>query len=350
MFAGNTVDLLFSLGGGDPSIAASRRAINEAGQVTFFTQFADITTAVGLFTPELSISGVSSVAWEDAGWTLGLTPGAVHAVAIDPAVGLTVAGPAGDVVVRALTVGGGEGVGRFELGSGVVGVAEGVSVVERGVLAGSGVIDGDLAVGAMGRVEVVIDASGGGALVGDGGDGAAAGDRVDVTGSVSLGGTLGVVLEGAALPEIGDEVVVMTYADRGGTVFGLLEGVVLDEGLALAPEFGAGSLVLRASVPGDVNLDDRVGVSDPVDVRASLRDVAGGGELGFGRLQRGRFGVGIGPELAGVELWFRAGGERGVGLELGGGGGDGGDRRGGVARAGGGGVGPGGGGGDADWP
>ena len=91
---------------------------------------------------------------------------------------------------------------------------------------------------------------------------------IDVDGTVTLAGTLRVELvgEGGERPEIGEVFVLMTFADRGGTVFseevGEFIGVGIETGYALAPIYTDTEVRVRAAVPGDLNLDDRVSVAD----------------------------------------------------------------------------------------
>ena len=85
-------------------------------------------------------------------------------------------------------------------------------------------------------------------------------DELNVTGPASLQGTLDIDVIGA-LPEIGDEVVLMTYGARIGR-FDAIAGTVLNTALSLAPVFSPAALTLRVTVPGDVNFDDIVSVSD----------------------------------------------------------------------------------------
>ena len=96
-------------------------------------------------------------------------------------------------------------------------------------------------------------------------------DLIAVTGSVSLDGVLDVVLlSPESRPAVGVEFEVMRYGSRSaGTMFNQIHGTQLDTGYALAPRFsdttGDGAddaLIVRASIPGDLNLDNRVSVAD----------------------------------------------------------------------------------------
>ena len=88
--------------------------------------------------------------------------------------------------------------------------------------------------------------------------------RSSVTGSAVLNGTLAIALDESFTPDLGTVFVdVMTFASHTGTFDGT-SGAVIATDLAIAPLFSAGgdALNLRASIPGDVNLDDHVSVAD----------------------------------------------------------------------------------------
>jgi hypothetical protein len=117
------------------------RAINALGQVAYSASFTDGTSGLLIYTPDLRWRETFSSSWDSAErWTLGLQPGAVHDVFIDPGVALTVTGPAGNAAVRSLTVGGGTGTATLALAGGNLVAANGVQIASRGVLTGSGVI------------------------------------------------------------------------------------------------------------------------------------------------------------------------------------------------------------------
>ena len=88
-------------------------------------------------------------------------------------------------------------------------------------------------------------------------------DQLDITGQVTLDGTLDVaLLNPGTRPLLGTEFQVMLFADRGGSMFSDIQGTLIDTDYALAPLFTDTNLVIRASIPGDLNLDNRVSVAD----------------------------------------------------------------------------------------
>ena len=95
-------------------------------------------------------------------------------------------------------------------------------------------------------------------------------DRLVVTGDVALDGELRVqLLNDGTLPNLGTEYPVLTYGNRIG-MFETVTGTLINTSLALAPLITDSddpdevddSLVLRASIPGDLNMDDTVSVAD----------------------------------------------------------------------------------------
>ena len=107
-------------------------------------------------------------------------------------------------------------------------------------------------------------------------------DQLNIANLVTLQGTLHVDftpggLFGDDLPPLGSEYVVMTYGTRddgrGPSMFDAITGTLVQPDFALAPLFTepadatdatatANSLILRASIPGDLNLDNKVSVAD----------------------------------------------------------------------------------------
>ena len=120
-------------------------SVNGFGQVTYLAVFEDLSQAVRVFTPDLRWRGGSFGSWDTAGnWTLGIAPGEVHGVFLDPVGGLTVTGPRESAVVKSLEVGGGTGVATLSLGGGVLESMGAVQVLAKGVVTGDGVIRGGL--------------------------------------------------------------------------------------------------------------------------------------------------------------------------------------------------------------
>jgi hypothetical protein len=82
-------------------------AINNFGQAVYMASLADGRSLVQRVTPDLHWRAGSSE-WDiSENWTLGISPGEVHDVLIDPVSNITVLGPSADVAIRSLRVGGG---------------------------------------------------------------------------------------------------------------------------------------------------------------------------------------------------------------------------------------------------
>ncbi len=130
--AGKTVSTLNTL---------SRDGLNDFGQVAYLATFTDGTAGIFRYTPALRWRESFSSSWDnESRWTLGIAPGSVHDVTIDPSATLSVTGPAGAVTVRSLTVGSGTGFATLSLGGGSLASASAVQIGTRGILAGNGTI------------------------------------------------------------------------------------------------------------------------------------------------------------------------------------------------------------------
>ena len=143
-FDGKTLSaLVLSLASGGSD--GRGRALNDFGQLAYEAQFTNGDEAVVLFTPDLHWFSSSSSTWDNRfNWTIAQAPGAVHEVFIDPEVSLTVTGPGGDVTVEALTIGGNNGIATLALNGGNLTSPSPISVTSTGVLAGDGLITGDV--------------------------------------------------------------------------------------------------------------------------------------------------------------------------------------------------------------
>ena len=92
-------------------------------------------------------------------------------------------------------------------------------------------------------------------------------DKLIITGSATLGGSLDLeLLMPTTRPRLGTQYQVMTYGTRTiamfPTMFSAINNVIVDTDFALAPLFTDTDLTVRATVPGDVNFDDKVSISD----------------------------------------------------------------------------------------
>ena len=94
-------------------------------------------------------------------------------------------------------------------------------------------------------------------------------DYLDITGNVTFDGTLNILPTPDAGPiedtPLGNEYVVVTYATRTpNSYWHTITGSLINTVFALAPilDNAAGTLTLRATIPGDLNLDNTVSVAD----------------------------------------------------------------------------------------
>jgi len=134
--AGKTVSSVFS---------PSQDGLNNLGQVAYQATFTDDTSGLFRFTPALRWRESFSSSWATASnWTLGIAPGSVHDVTLDPSATLSVTGPAGAVSLRSLTVGGGTGFATLSLAGGSIGAASPVQIASRGILAGNGTLTAEV--------------------------------------------------------------------------------------------------------------------------------------------------------------------------------------------------------------
>ena len=178
--AGRTIGVFFSPQAGQ---------LNDSGQFAYQVVFNDSTQGSFLFTPELHWRQNFSGGWDSSNnWTVGLAPGAVHDVRIDPAISVTVTGPASDRSVRTLEVGGGNGIATLSLAGGkITTLADQLTIRANGVLTGDGTIGGPvLNQGTVRAQNVTIN----GGLTNEGlvtGNGRINGDIYNTTGRVSVG-------------------------------------------------------------------------------------------------------------------------------------------------------------------
>lgn len=118
--------------------------LNDFGQIAYQANFTDATSGIFLFTPELRWRIATSGNWDtSAGWSLGISPSAVHHTKIDPAASLTVFGPTSAVSVKSLQIGGGTGVATLSMRSGgSISSSTPVNVLPTGAITGDGSIIG----------------------------------------------------------------------------------------------------------------------------------------------------------------------------------------------------------------
>lgn len=310
----------------DWSVRQGGKFLNDLGQVVYLNQDASTggngygTGSVHLFTPDLSWRSDQSGLWDDKdNWTLGLPPAHVHQVTIAGSFNITVTGPADDVTVQSLVVGGNPEV-RSELqlqdgdtfdrssqrrskggkggfarrssllqsgrsASGQLTTQAGMAIEPGGVLAGSGVIGGNVNQagelspgGPAGEISfgsnLVMQSTALTAIDIDGIN-TSEFDRIVVHGDVTLDGRFDVRISNPSILSDGQTLVI---GDFFGSVSGEFEG--LPEGTVV---FSDGNLQVSASyLLGDGNdfglVVTTIDVVDPFG-RKLLDGMEAGGSL-----------------------------------------------------------------------
>jgi hypothetical protein len=154
IFTGDGIDFLKVIRAGD-SLAgstvtsvslATEGFLNEHGQVAYRAELLNGNELISRWTPELHWRHTFGGGWNEGwGWTLGLTPAAVHDVFIDTASSVTVLGPVANTAVRSLQIGGGSGMATLELRNGATLTStSGVTIAATGTLTGDGRIAGNV--------------------------------------------------------------------------------------------------------------------------------------------------------------------------------------------------------------
>ncbi len=154
IFTGDGTDFLKVVRAGD-SLAgstvtsvslATENFLNEHGQVAYRAELLNGNELITRWTPDLHWRHTFDGGWsESRGWTLGLTPAAVHDVFIDAAASVTVFGPAANTAVRSLQIGGGSGMATLDLRNGATLTSTiGVTIAATGTLTGDGRIAGNV--------------------------------------------------------------------------------------------------------------------------------------------------------------------------------------------------------------
>ena len=208
------------------SLIMSAGSLNRHGQLAYRATFTDGTEGNFVYTPALRWRETFSGSWDNAEhWTLGIAPASVHDVSIDPAVALTVTGPAGNASVRSLTVGSGGGAAALNMVGGTLSASQGVQVANQGAITGVGTLQtagtlrnaGTIAAGGVGAVgqlsiEGNVEQTAAGRIAVD--IGGATADVLAISGTATLGGTLDIrTLPGSTLSR-GASYKVMTWGDR----------------------------------------------------------------------------------------------------------------------------------------
>lgn len=198
------------------SIGIDPKAFNGFNQVAYQAELSGGQSgpSVLLFAPRLKWRGLVGGAWENAfNWTVSLVPSDYNDVDIIPPDPIEISGPLEDTTVGKLTIGTqGEGLTDCNLKSGIVTAVAGVNLTDGGMLSGAGAIVGNVSNASVlspGNSPGLISITGNYDQVPSGSlvvevTGATVGqyDHLQVTGDVSLAGTLDVKLLGSAINEL----------------------------------------------------------------------------------------------------------------------------------------------------
>ena len=150
MFNGKELqDIIFNV---DPSGAAN--GLNDSATVTYEAIFTDASHAVHVWRAQLGWrSAAGDGLWDDAdNWFLGNAPSFASDVLLDLANPADVQGPAQDIDIHSLSMGGAGGMVRLILGAGALNTEDGMTIGVNGTLSGSGDLGGH--VSNQGLIEV----------------------------------------------------------------------------------------------------------------------------------------------------------------------------------------------------
>jgi hypothetical protein len=238
---------------------------------------ADGRSLVQRVTPDLHWRAGSSE-WDISdNWTLGISPGEVHDVLIDPVSNITVLGPSANVAIRSLRVGGDEGDATLQLQGAELATDIEVCVAAESTLTGVGQInsvveiEGILSPGnSIGTISVqgilklressILEIDITGTSVNEF-------DQVVVLGDFSVLGELSVEFEDLMLAPFQEFPIVEISGDTDGAFTGLNDGDVVAQqnGVNLYITYMGGDgndIVLFTTLLGDVNLDGNVNLLD----------------------------------------------------------------------------------------
>ncbi len=144
--------------------AGGFNSINDAGQVVYTANLADGSNGVFRYTPALHWRNSFGGGWNTAdNWTLGINPGSMHDVIVDPQFGGGITGPTADTTVNTLVVAGKQGDASLSLETGSNLSISGATTIKStgsinvgsGKLTGASVVnDGSLSVTVGGQLSI----------------------------------------------------------------------------------------------------------------------------------------------------------------------------------------------------
>jgi len=288
-------------GGGD----GRQRSLNQQGQLAYKATFSNGDEAALLYTPELNWRNAGAGNWDDgANWTLGLKPSSVHEVELSTASSSVIAGPAGNVTVRRLHIGGGTGETTLEIpASGTLSATEGLYLAANGKLAGKGTLVGEVvnagatSPGASTGVlaingDYLQQASGRLTIELGGADNSNPTfpqfDQLLVFGHADLGGTLDILLVNDYVPAVGASFPILKATD-GLTSFDAMNLPALPSDRAWTTTISLDTLALSVvattpASPADFNGDGNVDADDLAVWHAGFGGTTSGDADGSGAI------------------------------------------------------------------
>lgn len=198
----------------DRSLVLYPRSLNIHGQIAFAAKLANGKEGVFVASPTSHLRAGGPGVWDDVNtWDFRIIPGPDTPVVADSATDAVLEGPIGAVAskVRSMKVGGGAGKTTLHLQTGsTLTVPKGLSLADKGALAGSATIAGNLTMITGSSLELALA-----------GSTRAAYDFLKVTGTATLGGTLSVTKSGTFEPTRGQIFDLLDLTKRVGT-FGIV--------------------------------------------------------------------------------------------------------------------------------
>ena len=129
--------------GGEPF----QSGLNDHGQVAYNADLSGGSDKlVQIWTPDLHWRRDFGGEWDCSNcWTLGISPGPIYDVDIDPDNRLEIEGPTAHTTVHGLSIGGGDGIATLDMQLGaILTVTNDVTIEANGILTGDGTIDADI--------------------------------------------------------------------------------------------------------------------------------------------------------------------------------------------------------------
>lgn len=192
----------------DGSLILRPRSLNVHGQVAFSAKLANGKEGVFIATPTSHLRAGGPGLWDEAStWDFRILPGPDTPIVADSTADAVLQGPSGVRKVRSVKVGGGTMTTTLRVQPGsTLTVPKGVTLADKGVLAGSATIAGNLTMGPGSRLALNLAGSTRPTY-----------EFLKVTGTATLGGTLAVTKSGGFEPTRGQIFDLLDLTKRVGT-------------------------------------------------------------------------------------------------------------------------------------